>query len=432
MTRLFVEGQEVDLSQDLSHQLTFAVDDLINIDSKSTSFSKTIIIPGTANNNKLFGNIFENSNSNFYDPGNPNIYYDFNAIRPAQARIEINGLQAMKGVMRLLGITIDNGNVEYEVALFGELGGFVAALGNSRLQDLDFSAYNQNWNKDNIIASWQRDNYITLSVQPTITGNLFRIVTFDNWFSILNVGDSFLLEGTLYNDGVYVILNKIYSVLSGVLYIYVQGSFPQFEFGSIRTLTITKIVNQARGGVCFPLIDYGGVSGDKIDYDFSAFRPALFVKEYMDKIITGAGYTYTSNFFDTHFFNQLIIPNNDDRVYKYDATNYVDAETTELSFNWFLQNIQPYTGSNLWINKREYLPFETINNIYQFTAYNSNGKYISNVTSTRSIKCKFNAKIKVRYNEYLATGGPFFNVKLKLYFNIPNNQIDFEMITKTN
>jgi hypothetical protein len=63
-------------------------------------------------------------------------------------------------------------------------------------------------------------------------------------------------------------------------------------------------------GVFYPLIDYGGVSTDKHDWDFRAYRPALYVKEYLQKIIAGAGYTYESAFMDTSFFHRLVIPNN--------------------------------------------------------------------------------------------------------------------------
>ena len=46
MTRIFIENNELDLTQGLSNQLTYAIDDLQNLDSKSTAFSKTIILPG--------------------------------------------------------------------------------------------------------------------------------------------------------------------------------------------------------------------------------------------------------------------------------------------------------------------------------------------------------------------------------------------------
>ena len=37
MTKIFIEGFELDLTQGLSNQLTFAIDDLNNLDSKATN-----------------------------------------------------------------------------------------------------------------------------------------------------------------------------------------------------------------------------------------------------------------------------------------------------------------------------------------------------------------------------------------------------------
>lgn len=234
MTRLFIEDNELDINANFSQQITYAIDDLNNLDSKSTSFTKTIVIPGTANNNRLFGNIFEFSNSNFTSDSALNVGYNFNASKSAKARIEIDGLQVMKGVLRLLEIIHYDGYVEYEIALFGELGGFFSKLGAKKLSDLDFSTYNHVYNITNIQNSWD------------------------------NANDGF--------------------------------------------------------GYYYPLIDYGNCSPAtnpifaKKNYYYRAFRPALFVREYISKIISDAGYTFESNFMDTNFFKRLIIPNNQNKL----------------------------------------------------------------------------------------------------------------------
>lgn len=154
MTRIFIEDQELDITKDFSQQITYAVDDLTNTDSKATSFSKTIVLPGTANNNRLLGNIFEFTNSNFTAGTAPNVGYNFNASKSAKARLEINGLQVMKGVLRLLEIIVDGEWIEYEVALFGELGGFYSSMGARKLTDLDFSEYDHQYSVANITSSW--------------------------------------------------------------------------------------------------------------------------------------------------------------------------------------------------------------------------------------------------------------------------------------
>lgn len=63
-------------------------------------------------------------------------------------------------------------------------------------------------------------------------------------------------------------------------------------------------------GYFYPLIDYGDVSTNKDDFSVSAFRPALYVKEYIEKIFEGTTYSLNCDFFDTAFFKTLIIPNN--------------------------------------------------------------------------------------------------------------------------
>ncbi len=223
MIEIFIEGKQLDVSNDLSHLLTFAIDDIKDFASRNTTFSKTIILPGTAKNNRLLGYVFDVRISNPYLSGSDNVATNFNPAVSANCLIFQNRMQVFKGTLRLLEVIIDGGNVEYEVAVFGELGGLVSAIGAGKLEDLDFSAYNHVWNAANVTGSWDSS----------------------------------------------------------------PGS-----------------------GYYYPLIDYGTVSAAKVNYDIRAFRPALYVKEYIDKIMNAAGYSYTCDLFNTSRFKGLIIPNN--------------------------------------------------------------------------------------------------------------------------
>lgn len=229
MMELFIEDKKVDIHKQDASLLTYALDDVKDFASRNTSFSKTIILPGTANNNSIFGNVFNVTISNAYNSTDKNVGTNFNASVGAKCIMFQNRLQVFKGTLRLLEITIDKGHIEYQVAVFGELGGLILKLGNKKLEDLDFSAYNHVWNAANIVASWDAT------------------------------------PGT---------------------------------------------------GYVYPLIDYGTVSTGKVNYDVKAFRPALFVREYLNKMITNAGYTWLSDLFDTARFKKLIIPNNRDKLEK--------------------------------------------------------------------------------------------------------------------
>jgi hypothetical protein len=153
-TEIFIENQRLDLTQDISAELTISIDEIQDFGSRNTTFSKTVVLPGNQNNNQIFGNIFDFNRQNVYDPELPNYGYNYNPTKAADCVILVDKIQIFKGVIRLLEIIVDGESVEYECAVFGELGGFISALGNSRLQDLDFSAYDQIWNFTNITNSW--------------------------------------------------------------------------------------------------------------------------------------------------------------------------------------------------------------------------------------------------------------------------------------
>jgi len=248
-TEIYIDNYRLDLTKDISAEFTYAIDEIQDFATRNTSFSKTIVLPGNDTNNKLFGNIFEFGNSNLYNSAQPNVGYNFNATKSVPCIILVDKIQIFKGVLRMLEIIIDDRHIEYEVCVFGELGGFINALGNNKLEDIDFGIADQTWNVTNIANSW------------------------DN------------ISGT---------------------------------------------------GVYYPLIDNGGVSVTagatyKVDFSFDAFRPALFVKQYLTKILDGSGYTYDFPLLSTALMNRLVIPNNQKTLTKSSTTAF-KASVTDVTY----------------------------------------------------------------------------------------------------
>jgi hypothetical protein len=333
MVKIFLESYELDTNEGFSQQITYAIDDLQNLDSKSTAFSKTIVIPGSANNNRLFGNIFEFTNSNFNGDG-ANVGYNFNAAKSAKVRLEINGLVAIKGILRLLSIVHDARNIEYEVAIFGELGGFINALGNNKLENLDFAFYNHDYTIANIENSWNGTfELIPIYGQFYNTNRLSIIV---NDFATFYDNDIITISDTILNNGNFNIQSVLYDsttqIILGVPVLIKTITFTFVENIVNETISSFTITYDKNGrGYYYPLIDYGLVSSDKSDYQYTAFRPALYVREYLDKIIRNAGYTYESNFLDTDFFTRLIVPNSDNGFFKRGLTEYINADASSQS-----------------------------------------------------------------------------------------------------
>lgn len=358
MVRIFIEGQELDVNEGFTQQITYAVDDLQNLDSKATAFSKTIVIPGTANNNKLFGNIFEFTNSNLTGEG-ANVGYNFNASKAAKVRLEINGLTAIKGVLRLLTIIHDGRNIEYEVAIFGELGGFVNALGNKKLEDLDFSAYNHDYTIANIENSWSGN------FQFTIGGTFYngnRLIIYVGEYKEFYIGDILTISGTTLNNGNYTIeqlINDTFTIeIFGTPVTFKTQTFTFSQSVQNETDNDITISYPKEGrGYFYPLIDYGLVSSNKQDYKYYALRPAFYVREYIDKIIRGTGFTYESNFFDSDFFKRLIVPHNQKELFNQSTTFYVQngsSDTIQVSRSGYGSVVGYQTFNSLTLNDFTY------------------------------------------------------------------------------
>jgi hypothetical protein len=60
-------------------------------------------------------------------------------------------------------------------------------------------------------------------------------------------------------------------------------------------------------GYVYPMIDIGGRSRYD-NWKVQDFKPAIYLKQYLDTILTEAGYTYDSTFFETTLFKSLIVP----------------------------------------------------------------------------------------------------------------------------
>ena len=402
MIRLYIENQEMDVTEGFSHQITYAVDDLNNLDSKSTAFSKTIVLPGTAKNNYLLGNIFEFSNSNYTGDG-ANVAYNFNASKSAKCRLEINGLQIIKGVLRLMEIVRDGDSIEYEVAIFGELGGFINSLSNKKLEDLDFGAYNHTYNISTIDNYWSdTSDYIFITGTDTtlINGSPNATVEFyQNLTDYLEVGEAIEIIRT--SNNVSYGERSITSVTwdGTKTTVEVSANWSPTPTTSFATKVIVK--NKKGFGVYYPLIDYGNYSTNKIDYKFKTFRPALHVFEYMDKIIKGSGYTWESKFFKSDFFKRLIIPHNESKLIALTSFlfrgNSIYAEYTDTTLSGGLYQIN------------EKLPINEIFGDLFTTTDNLTHTYTGSST-TISISAQFNTRLyynrsfsNIDYGDYTYT-----------------------------
>ncbi len=158
--RLFVEGYEVDILEGMDVEFTYSISDIKDIEKRSTSFSKTLTLPSTSRNEKLFGNIFDVSVQNEYYHPDPNILSNFNPAKQAIAKIYLDNVKIFDGVLRMIRINNKQGEITYEVNVFGKLRDILHVLGDKSLADLDFTDYDHVWDQPTIASSWNRSLWV--------------------------------------------------------------------------------------------------------------------------------------------------------------------------------------------------------------------------------------------------------------------------------
>jgi hypothetical protein len=206
MMRFFIEGRQVDLTADEPLLITREIADIREPEKRASDWSKTFRIPGTSNNNKVFGHIFDvaqeqlNTGTQFAP--------DFNPNKKAQAVITFDEVEQVRGFVRLLNIVINRpGEVEYEVSVHGVGADFFARIRGRRLSDLDLSDLNHELTKDAIKDSWghnSEDGYVYPMINRGRNASFYSVWAASDFvpavFAKRVVDDIFAAAGYTYTD----------------------------------------------------------------------------------------------------------------------------------------------------------------------------------------------------------------------------------------
>lgn len=223
MVRLFIENNEIELDESVQIAITKQFEDLSNPTTIINDWSKTVSIPFTQKNNKIFGGIY--SPDKIIVEGTSNVGIYFNPYLKLNFRLQWGNDVIMIGYAKMNGIKQVGGSGTYDITLFGELGKVFQEMQkitfDSTTEDteylIDGSEYVENYiNRDLVYSSWTSSGQTTSSLLKTtddgysITDILgfapnnsfndgFQYDTFQNSQSVSNefvdvLGDSFTAD----------------------------------------------------------------------------------------------------------------------------------------------------------------------------------------------------------------------------------------------
>ena len=140
---LYIAGNKVDLDSNSFILFNYTMEDLSNPTIVKNSFSQSISLKGTPNNNKIFGNIYRTDRVTQYGDSYTGVQFDPTRKTSFVLYNEMNEILE-EGYVKLNKVTRKGQEIEYSISLFGGLGSFFYGLssledGSKRtLADLDY------------------------------------------------------------------------------------------------------------------------------------------------------------------------------------------------------------------------------------------------------------------------------------------------------
>lgn len=206
------------------------------------------------------------------------------------------------------------------------------------------------------------------------------------------------------NDIVYE--TNVLGRLSDILFSLGDKKLSDIDFSDMDHVLTTDHIqdvwnNPASYRYTYPLIDYG-LSTDGVNYPIEGFAPAIYVKEYIDRMFAQAGFTYNCPFFNIPYFQGLIIPSTEKDTFAGQQT------TVKYLEGYSKQRTDKNKRTGEWREVWNWWDSHPIDK-YGFITISANEDIATTITFTRNIETsvQFNfhysssvdCYINVRYNQ---------------------------------
>lgn len=179
--QLFINNYEIDLNENVTVPLNIWLANIREINKRTASYSKTINIPGTKQNDVAFGYTYDLQTS-IIPGGSSNIGASFDRKKKSDFILVHDGSVLLTGTAELISAVEIDGQSLYNVVLYGELINLVTEIGDLELQDLDGTELTHEFTIPNITSSWDNnESYVYPLVDYGVVNTRMEAVTTDNF-----------------------------------------------------------------------------------------------------------------------------------------------------------------------------------------------------------------------------------------------------------
>jgi hypothetical protein len=165
----------LDVSDNIPLPITYSVSDVKNVGERTASSSKSIILPGTKNNNQLFGQLFDVNIE--FGLATYNIYKKQKCAVISDTRLVMdNAFLQLVSVSKRKNTQTQEDEITYEVIVKSQIFNFFTQIQNRNLEDLDFSEFDHEFTSAQINSAMENtwvDGY--KYIMPYTTGVTYNI-----------------------------------------------------------------------------------------------------------------------------------------------------------------------------------------------------------------------------------------------------------------
>ena len=227
---LYIDGQRGDLFQEESIEINLSVQNIKDISKVFGDFTNSFTIPASPTNNAIFKHYY-----------NVDIYGGFNANVRVDSFIEVNNNLFRTGVLELESVQIkDSQPYAYQVGFYSNVTSLKDTFGEDKLNDLDLSAQDHQYNDTNIATGFNSyvsgtDNSIVYPLISPVANWYYNSVGNDHTPSNIYYQSGHPEHGVFYYDFKPAIkLQKIIDAIEAKYGIEFQSDFfDSADFGKL-------------------------------------------------------------------------------------------------------------------------------------------------------------------------------------------------------
>lgn len=470
---LYINGRLIDINEALPFPFTYNISDVKDLSSRKGNKSKTITLPGTANNCALMASVYLTTSREKIITSVESQFLDFDPSVKSLCQYYENGLLVFNGIAQLLQCKSNNGTWSFEISMVSNQIDYIALMKKIKINELDFSEYDHLCDETIQSDTWSGFNQIN-GVSTTIKSGADWL-GIGYYYGLIDYGyprvapDTFDFNQLAPQVFVYEVLQKLFKAVGltwestffetqlfkRLLVAYFGGNLPEITAGQAADSSVTATENNNAGGFImnqsttsatqsvlgYPkqifanpttmvdLVDVTIVTDPSLQtvttlpFKFKALTTGLFNIEYLGDhiiditktpVVGGDSVQFNYRTYLVVKKNNVVISTNEIFTGQGSVSNTISQTKT---FNYF-------STINLLVNDELTFEIKTIVFLYNNTFANSTNSTIQFTATSSGVALNINKQIQqlnvgdtIRLNQFLSdmTGDVFFKGLITMF-----------------